>query len=313
MTAPKMSTARAYDVLAPAYDLLTNGYAYGPWLAAIDRLATEHGLPVRRALDGHHVAARGALGEHGVPARGALGEHGVPARWALDVACGTGKSLAALLDLGYMAVGCDGSEGMAAVARRKLAGRADVHVADMCSLPVYGRFDLVTCLDDALNHLPSAADVVRALRGMAANLAEGGLVAFDVNTLSAYRDVGDRIVEDGERIVLWHGGPARLDAPGGRAEVAMDVLSRRGDGLWRRTSASWGHWHYPLASIPGLAAAAGLEVVAVRGQRTGGVLEADADEERHPKAVFLARRARPGTPAGPHDERRDDALAAVET
>lgn len=278
MTGSALSTARAYDVLAPAYDLLTAGYAYAPWLAAIERLALEHGLPAQRA-------AR-------------------PPRRALDVACGTGKSLEALLDLGFDAVGCDGSAGMAAVARRKVAGRAAVHVADMCELPVYGRFDLVTCLDDAVNHLPSRADVVRALRAMVANLAPRGLLAFDVNTLAAYRDVGDRIVEDGSVMVLWHGTPARLDRPGGRAEVAMDVLRSCGDGLWRRAHASWGHWHYPLDVIPELVAAAGLEVVAVRGQLTGGRLEPGADEERHRKAVFLARLARP--------ERRDDALAAVD-
>ena len=272
MNASTLSTARAYDVLAPAYDLLTRGYAYGPWLGAIDVLAREHGLAGRRAL---------------------------------DVACGTGKSLAALLELDYEAVGCDSSPGMAAVAAAKLAGRARVFVADMCELPVCGRFDLITCLDDAINHLPSARAVVRALRGMARNLAPDGLLAFDVNTLSAYRDVGDRIVEDGSLIVLWHGAPAHVDRPGGRAEVAMDVLYRRDDGLWRRTSASWGHWHYPLASVPRLVRAAGLETVAVRGQLTGGRLEPDADEQRHRKAVFLVRRLR--------NEGRDDALAAVDT
>jgi len=193
---------------------------------------------------------------------------------------------------------------MAAVARRKLGARAEIRVADMCELPVYGHFDLVTCLDDALNHLPSADHVERAMRAIAANLAPDGLLAFDVNTLTAYRDVGDRIVEDGERIVLWHGGPARLREPGGRAEVAMDVMSRRADGLWRRASAAWGHWHYPLASIPAIATAAGLEIVAVRGQLTGGRLEPRADEERHAKAVFLARHRRP--------ERSAHALAAVE-
>ena len=249
----------AYDVLAPAYDLLTAGYAYGPWLAAIERLARSHGLAGRRAL---------------------------------DVACGTGKSLEALLELGFQAVGSDGSPGMAEIARRKLAGRAEVHVADMRELPVYGSFDLVTCLDDALNHLPSTADVERALRSIGANLAPDGLLAFDVNTLTAYRDTADRIVEDGKRIVLWHGRPARLDAPGGRAVVSMDVLSRRGDGLWRRASASWGHWHYPLAAIPAIVAAAGLELLAIRGQRSGGRLEPNADETRHQKALFLVRRAR---------------------
>jgi SAM-dependent methyltransferase len=272
MTAATVSSARAYDVVAPAYDLLTRGYAYAHWLGAIDRLARSYGLAGRSAL---------------------------------DVACGTGNSLEALLDLGYEAVGCDGSPGMAAMARTKLRGRAAVHLADMRSLPVYGAFDLVTCLDDALNHLGSAGDVVRALRSMAGNLGRGGLLLFDVNTLSAYHDIGDRIVEDGERIVLWHGGAARLDAPGGRAEVALDVLSRRPDGLWRRTSASWGHWHYPLASIPALAAAAGLEVVAVRGQRIGGRLEPEADEEQHRKAVFLARRLAADERSSPHGLTRD--------
>ena len=265
------STSSAYDVLAPAYDLLTAGYAYGPWMRAIDRLAREHGLCGRRAL---------------------------------DVACGTGKSLEALLELGYDALGCDGSAGMAAVARQKLGARAEIRVADMCELPVYGRFDLVTCLDDALNHLPSADHVECALRAMAGNLAPDGLLAFDVNTLTAYRDVTDRIVEDGERIVLWHGAPARLREPGGRAEVAMDVMSRRSDGLWRRASASWGHWHYPLASIPAIADAAGLEIAAICGQRSGGRLEPGADEQRHAKAVFLARHLR--------SERSGHGLAAVE-
>ena len=273
MAAVSHPTTRAYDTLAPAYDLLTAGYAYAPWLRAIDELARSHGLTGRRAL---------------------------------DVACGTGKGTEALLDLGYEVMGCDGSPGMAAVARRKLAGRASVLVADMCDLPVYGSFDLVTCLDDAVNHLPSARLVTAALRSMGANLAPGGLLAFDVNTLAAYRDAGDRIVDDGDRIVLWHGGPARLEAPGGRAVVAMDVLSRRGDGLWRRASASWGHWHYPLSSIPSLVAAAGLDVVAERGQQLGGVLEPDPDEDRHRKAVYLVRHPQ-------RQEGGEHALAAVET
>ena len=219
------------------------------------------------------------------------------------MACGTGNSLEALLELWFDATGCDGSPGMAAIARRKLRGRAEVHVADMRSLPVYGSFDLVTCLDDAVNHLPSAADVEAALRAIGANLAPDGLLAFDVNTMAAYRETGDRIVEDAQRIVLWHCGPARLDEPGGRAEVAMDVMTRCGDGLWRRASASWGHWHYPLASIPAIVARAGLEVLAVRGQHPGGRLEPGADEQRHPKALFLVRRRR--------SEGRRHALAAV--
>jgi hypothetical protein len=42
--------ARAYAVLAPAYGLLTAEYAYGPWLAVLERLALRHGLAGRRLL-----------------------------------------------------------------------------------------------------------------------------------------------------------------------------------------------------------------------------------------------------------------------
>ena len=251
------STARAYDVIAPAYDLLTAGYAYGRWIAAIDGLAHDHGVRGRRAL---------------------------------DVACGTGNALAALLALGYEATGCDLSPGMLAVARRKVGDRAELVEADMCALPVLGAFDLVTCLDDAVNHLPSRALVVAALRAMGANLAPGGLLAFDVNTLAAYRHAGDRIVDGEDRMVLWHGRPARLTAPGGGAVVAMDVLSRRSDGLWRRSRARWRHWHHPPEVVRGAVAAAGLELVHAYGQSAGARLEPVPDEERHTKALLLCRR-----------------------
>ena len=134
-------SAAAYAVLAPAYDLLTAEYAYGPWLAAIESLALRHGLTGRRLL---------------------------------DVACGTGKSFMPLLDRGYDVTACDISPEMAAGARAKAAGRADVLVADMRRLPVLGEFDLITCIDDAINHLLGPDEVADTLAGLRENLAPGG-------------------------------------------------------------------------------------------------------------------------------------------
>ena len=45
MTAATVSTTHGYDVVAPAYDLLTEGYAYGPWLCAIAAMPTEPSQP----------------------------------------------------------------------------------------------------------------------------------------------------------------------------------------------------------------------------------------------------------------------------
>src|SRR5436190_6767955 len=174
MTTTLFAPARdAYDALAAAYDTLTAAYAHQRWLTAITALAAEHGLAGRRVL---------------------------------DVACGTGKSFLPLLDEGWEVTACDVSPEMAARAAEKAAGRADVHVADMRELPVYGEFDLITCLDDAVNHLLEPDDVLDALAGMRGNLAPGGLVAFDVNTLVAYRSAAaDAVIEDDDSLAVWPG------------------------------------------------------------------------------------------------------------
>ena len=247
----------AYAVLAPAYDLLTAEYAYGPWLAAIERVAREHGLVGRRLL---------------------------------DVGCGTGKSFLPLLDRGFQVTACDISPEMVEVALRKAGGRADVHVADMRRLPVFGEFDLITCIDDAINHLLNADEVADALASMRDNLAPGGLLVFDVNTLAAYRQVPDVVIEDEDRLLRWRGGSAELSEPGGEAEVVIDVFAHEGDGMWRRSLSRQRHRHHPIEELHELVEEAGLEVATVLGQRPGAVLDPELDEELHPKAVFIARR-----------------------
>jgi SAM-dependent methyltransferase len=249
--------ARAYAVLAPAYDLLTAGYAYEPWLTAIERLARRHGLAGRRLL---------------------------------DVACGTGKSFLPMLERGFDVTACDISPEMALEAARKADGRADVHVADLRALPVFGEFDLVTCLDDAFNHLLGAEEVLAAFEGIRENLAPGGLLVFDVNTLTAYRRVPDVVVDGEDVMVRWRGAAAELDASGGQAEVVIDVFTREEDDLWRRSVSRQRHRHHPVAELRQLAGDAGLEVAAVLGQLPGAVIEDHLDETRHPKALFIVRR-----------------------
>jgi SAM-dependent methyltransferase len=249
--------ARAYGVLAPAYDLLTADYAYGPWLAAIERLARRHGLAGRRLL---------------------------------DVGCGTGKSFLPMLERGFDVTACDISPEMVAEARRKVAGRVALHVADMRRLPVLGRFDLITCLDDAMNHLLGPEELADAFECLRANLAPGGLLVFDVNTLAAYRDIPDVVVEDDDLLVRWRGELAQLEGPGEEAEVVIDVFTHEGDGLWRRSLSRQRHRHHPVEEIEEIAREAGLEVEAVLGQRPGAVLDEELDEQVHGKAMFVMRR-----------------------
>ena len=248
-----------YEDLADVYDLLTEGYAHERWLGELARLARAHGLRGQRVL---------------------------------DVACGTGSSFLALLDAGYQVTACDLSPAMARRAAEKARGRAAVHVADARRLPRLGAFDLVTCLNDAINHLIEPAEVVQALAGMRANLARRGLLVFDVNTFRAYCSAGDVVGADDDRLVAWRGRLATIAAPGALAEVVVEVFERRADGLWQRRSHRQPHRHYPLGQVRELVADAGLRVVATRGQRTGAVLDAEVDEDVHPNAIFLAERRR---------------------
>ncbi len=247
-----------YDQLASAYDLITAGYGHERWLAEIERLASIHGMSGRRML---------------------------------DVACGTGKSFLPMLSRGYQVTACDISAQMAARAGAKADGRADVHVADMRTLPRLGSFDLVTCLDDAINHLLEPEEVTASLAGMQANLASGGVVVFDVNTFAAYENVADWTTEDERQLVVWRGAGVALASPGGRAEVVVELFTRTADGLWERTTARQGHRHYPVDEVRLLAERAGLEVVGEYGQRPGVVVEPSIDEERDHKAIFVARSA----------------------
>lgn len=246
-----------YDVLAPAYDVLTAGHAHDAWLSAIEHLALAHGLRGRRLL---------------------------------DVACGTGKSFEPLLQRGYEVTACDVSPGMVARARRRAGRRARVLLADMRRLPVLGAFDLITCLDDAICHLLEPGELLAALRGMRANLAPGGLLAFDVALLAAYRSAVDAIVDGDRHVVLWRGGGARGQRPGGVAEIVVDLFTARPDGLWSRERMRQAHRHYPVEQLRELAGAAGFRVVAVCGQRPGGELAPALDEAHDRKALFLLAR-----------------------
>ena len=253
-----------YDSLAPAYDLMTSGYDYERWIGEILRWAREHGLRGSRAL---------------------------------DVACGTGKSFVPLLDAGFDVVGCDESHGMLAIAAAKVPDPRALRCHDMRSLPQLGSFDLITCIDDALNHLLTEAEVRDALASMARNLAPDGLLVFDVNTIVAYRTsfAACEVFEVGDHVFAWRGLAEAGAQVGCIAEVQIEVFAPADDesALWRRTTSIQRERHYPVAVIEELIAEAGLALVDRRGQSPGVVLHPEIDEQRHAKALFLARKERP--------------------
>jgi SAM-dependent methyltransferase len=254
----------AYDALAPAYDVLTADYDYDAWLSAIERVAVAHGLTGRRVL---------------------------------DVACGTGKSFLPLLERGYDVTACDISEAMLRVARTKVGPRARLRRLDMRALPALGRFDLVTCLDDALNYLPDELALAQALAGMRANLAPDGVLVFDVNALRTYRGsfAGDRVVDGVDCTVAWRGRTAPDLAAGGSAELLVDAFVRAAaTDEWTRHRAVHRQFHHPADRIERALAEAGLALHERLGQLPGALLDDGFSELEHAKALYVAAHARGG-------------------
>jgi SAM-dependent methyltransferase len=246
---------RAYDALASTYDAFTADYDYEGWLSVLYDLAREHGASGRRLL---------------------------------DVACGTGRSFEPMLRRGYQVMACDISPAMVkrAEARLEASGGTAV-VADMRRLPDWGGFDLVTCLDDAVNYLHSEADLDAAFRSVARSLHPGGLYVFDVNSLTSYRTVfsASFTVQAADVAFHWNGETPAGAAPGSLCGARLEISS-----VSATTISHHVQRHWPPDVIAARLERAGLECVAVRGQSTGAVLSERPDESLHTKVVFVARR-----------------------
>ena len=255
---PTTASAReAYDAAADVYDDFTAHHDYDGWTALIERLAREHGLAGRRLL---------------------------------DVGCGTGKSFLPFLERGYDVVACDVSPRMLRHARAKSRGRARVLEADARDLPRLGAFDLVLALDDVVNYL-AAAELPGAFRGLADNLAPGGVLVFDTNTLLSYRTFFATLtVVQGEGEVLIWDGSTPVDLPaGGLARATLEMLRADGDGRWSRTYSHHVQRHHDASAMRAALVAAGLDPAAMRGMHLDGSVSDDLDELVNTKAIFVAR------------------------
>jgi ubiquinone/menaquinone biosynthesis C-methylase UbiE len=258
MTIPATDTRLVYDGLAAHYDAFTAHHDYHSWIAALEEQALEHGLPGRRVL---------------------------------DVACGTGKSFLPLLAKGYVATGCDCSAEMLCRAREK-APNVALFQADMRELPPLGQFDLVTCLDDALNYLLSSRDLGRAFASASRNLAPGGLYVFDVNTLTGYATTwaSTSFSEHDGRAFVWRGQVKAPAQPLLRATALIEIFTQAVDGTWSRATSRHAQRHHPEPLVRELLADAGFCEVTAYGQLPNGSVESGADELGHHKVVYFARR-----------------------
>lgn len=252
MTAPTSTQPIAretYDAFAPIYDEYNQGYMYERWTGRLLEKAKEAGLRGDRLL---------------------------------DVGCGTGLSFIPMLERGFQVTGCDISPGMLELARVKVDEEAaTLLVADMRELPRLGQFDLIWAVNDAMNYLLSVSELEATLAGMVANLAPGGRIVFDLNTLGLFRAVySEQRWVDGRRFV-WQ-GLTSPSGPGSEAIYEARIESLEGEAethLHRQR-------YFPETEVLAAADAVGLRELAVYGELDGD-LSPGVDEDHHTKFVYV--------------------------
>jgi SAM-dependent methyltransferase len=252
--APNDDARLAYEAFASIYDDFNHLNDHEMWLGTLLRELEKHGLRKGRLL---------------------------------DIGCGTGRAFEPMLRRGWEVLGCDLTPAMLAQARAKFGTTVPLEVADIRELPVFGKFELVLALNDVINYLLRDGDLERALTGMRANLAPGGLVLFDANTLSLFE--ASFASGDDERMSV---GEWRWVGQGDRVEPGGIFEARVSGGEIEPHVHRERHWTED--QIRAAMETAGLELLTVLGQREVDLkvlLEQPPDDWRHYKVIHIGRAA----------------------
>jgi SAM-dependent methyltransferase len=254
----KETTVDSYDPLAPHYEAFVGGDRYAEWINGLLALAAAHGVTA-----GH----------------------------ALDVGCGTGRSLAPMRDAGFSATGCDPSPAMLHEARTALGDDIELFVGALPQLPPGPRVDLVTAFNDVLNYVaPDELDA--AVVALAGRLRRGGLLLFDANTERTYKQFfGQTFCRHApDLLFVWESLPGDEARPAThRADLHAFAADPDDPTRWTRTVSRQVQHHHPHPRVVEALAAAGLELLALEGQRENGSRDDIFDETAHNKRIYLAR------------------------
>lgn len=244
------SARETYDAFAAAYDDFNHNYMYERWTGRLLAKAEEVGLEGDRLL---------------------------------DVGCGTGLSFISMLDRGWRVTACDISPAMLDLAQVKVGDAATLLTADMRKLPVLGQFDLIWAVNDAVNYLLTTEELEAALWGMRRNLAPGGIILFDLNTLATYRIAfsEEEVVEQNGRRFFWRGQMSAEEvSPGSISEARFEAEGEASVAHVHRQR------HFSEDEVLSAIDAVGLRCLSVLGESNGD-LQRGVDDEVHTKAVYI--------------------------
>ena len=96
----------------------------------------------------------------------------------LDVACGTGHHLDYLKDE-FSCTGVDISREILEIARKNNAGIVRFEDADMTTMDLGRRFDVITCLFSSIGYVKTHSNLEKTIQNFARHLKEGGVVLIE--------------------------------------------------------------------------------------------------------------------------------------
>ena len=115
----------------------------------------------------------------------------------LDLCCGTGNLMQALLHKGYRVTGLDGSEAMLDYAREN-APQGEFILGDARNFNLPERFDGVVSSSASLNHILSIDELNRVFSSVYNALKPNGLFMFDLNHAGQMQKWWNSQVAEGE-------------------------------------------------------------------------------------------------------------------
>jgi len=223
-----------------------------------------------------------------------LAARGVLPHSVLDLGCGTGSATLAFTRAGLRATGVDQSPAMLEHARKHAAAEGlDIPFleADMTDLQLEDRFELATCIYDALNYLADERAVMRFFHNVYRRLEIGGHLIFDMNTrarLTSSWEQGLVLAGDSDDMYVTYRSwfdPA-IDA----SPLVMTAFVRNDSGYWQRFDEEHVERAWPIEQVNGWLRETGFQVREVLGyiDSTGEVQR--PGQEEHGRVVFVASR-----------------------
>lgn len=179
----------------------------------------------------------------------------------LEMAMGTGKLTEKLTDLGSV-MGFDRSEDMLMQAYNRLYKnlRAKWVKMDIRHFCLSTSFDLILCLCDGLNYLPTEADLLASFKQVRAHLNEDGRFLFDLNTAARFREYGDlkEIRDEEGYFMTWQN---HFDGRVNR--YAITAFLEEEDGSYTRFDEVHDEYAYSIDTVESVLKEAGMKVLAM--------------------------------------------------